>query len=133
LGVVRHGPDDDANTVVLHPTEFSMSSGTQDNGMTMHQNDTDVDAQSLLRLTQKFPPRYEHVLPLDFTITIRQAGRERLVLTTKDPAVLMGRLTSFPPKNDMYQLQNPVELVSPHDRSTTVATITQFPLKVGAL
>ncbi|MFE9454400.1 hypothetical protein [Streptomyces sp. NPDC006739] len=110
--------------------------------ITIEQNDVDVDAKSLLRLTQKFPPRYEQVMVLSFTMTIDQpdakngqtrAAREPLVLTTKNPAQLIGQLTQFPPKGDLYQLQNPVDLVLPDDPDTTIATIQKFPVKVGGL
>ncbi len=57
--------------------------------------------------------------------------REPLILTTKDPALLIGKLTQFPPKGDLYQLQNPVDLVLPDDADTTIATIEKFPVKVG--
>lgn len=70
------------------------------------------------------------------TITIDQpddARSEPLVLTTKDPALLIGKLTQFPPRGDLYQLQNPVDLVLPDDPDTTIATIQRFPVKVGGL
>ncbi|OPC77707.1 hypothetical protein B4N89_36025 [Embleya scabrispora] len=37
--------------------------------ITIEQNDIDVDAKILLKLTQKFPPRYEQVMVLSFTMT----------------------------------------------------------------
>ncbi|MEU2135473.1 hypothetical protein, partial [Streptomyces sp. NPDC018352] len=40
--------------------------------ITIEQNDIDVDAKSLLRLTQRFPPRFEQVMVLSFTMTIDQ-------------------------------------------------------------
>lgn len=102
--------------------------------ITIEQNDVDVDAKSLLRLTQNFPPRYEQTMVLSFTMTIDQPDRaEPLILTTKDPAVLIGNLTQFPPRGDLYQLQNPVDLVLPDDPDTTIATIQKFPVKVGGL
>ncbi|GGW13343.1 hypothetical protein GCM10018980_71890 [Streptomyces capoamus] len=38
--------------------------------ITIEQDDVDVDAKSLLKLSQKFPPRYEQVMVLSFTITM---------------------------------------------------------------
>lgn len=82
------------------------------------------------------------VLPVDLTITINHdpcrpeathALREPVILTTKDPAKLIGKLTQFPPRGDLYQLQNPVDLVMPDDPDTTIATIQKFPVKVGGL
>ncbi|MFF8029658.1 hypothetical protein ACFZDJ_53410 [Streptomyces sp. NPDC007896] len=40
--------------------------------ITIEQNDVDVDAKSLLRLSQKFPPKYEQIMVLSFTMTIDQ-------------------------------------------------------------
>ncbi|KAI8874368.1 hypothetical protein GQ42DRAFT_159843 [Ramicandelaber brevisporus] len=59
--------------------------------------------------------------------------REPLVLTTKNPAKLVGQLTQFPPRGDLYQLQSPVELVLPDEPETTIATIEKFPVKMGGL
>jgi hypothetical protein len=79
---------------------------------------------------------------LSFTMVIDQpdasnaharAGYEPLVLTTKDPAKLIGTLTQFPPRGDLYQLQNPVNLVDLENPNVTVATIEKFPVKVGGL
>jgi hypothetical protein len=68
-----------------------------------------LNAKSLLRLTQRFPPKYEQIMVLSFTMTIdqpadllRKAGirsskaYEPLILTTKDPVKLIGSLTQFP-------------------------------------
>lgn len=146
-------PDDPHNSVRLRVVGHRVSAelpGGDDRAsagtITIEQNDIDVDAKSLLRLTQKFPPQYEQIMVLSFTMTIdqpddllRRAGvrspkaYEPLVLTTKDPAVLKGILTQFPPRGDLYQLQNPVELVLPDDPDTVVATIERFPVKVGGL
>lgn len=38
--------------------------------ITIEQNDVDVDAKSLLKLTQRFPPRYEQIMVLSFTMVI---------------------------------------------------------------
>ncbi|MFC3452679.1 hypothetical protein [Amycolatopsis speibonae] len=146
-------PDDPVNSVRLrvvgHRVSAELPGGDgQDQGgtITIEQNDVDVDAKSLLRLTQRFPPRYEQVMVLSFTMTIdqpesllRRAGirsskaYEPLVLTTKDPALLVGKLTQFPPRGDLYRLQNPVDLVLPDDPDTIIATIQKFPVKVGGL
>jgi hypothetical protein len=94
-----------------------------------------------------FPAR--HVLPLKLNITFERASCgggadhfargsswrafEPLVLTTKDPAQLIGSLTQFPPKGDLYQLQNPVDLIDLENPDMAVATIQKFPVKVGGL
>ncbi|MFE6615555.1 hypothetical protein [Amycolatopsis sp. NPDC057786] len=92
----------------------------------------------MLRLTRKFPPRCQRSLQLGFTMIIDQPddlGRihEPLVLTTKDPAQLVGHLTQFPPSGDHYRLQNPVDLILPDEPDSTIATIQRFPVKVGGL
>lgn len=141
-----------ADTVVegglrLHGTETCGSGSHQTRAasggsITIEQNDVDVDPKSLLRLTQRFPPKYEQIMVLSFTMVIEQPeasnGRARtayqpLILTTKDPAKLIGKLTQFPPKGDLYQLQNPVDLVGLENPDTVVATIEKFPVKVGGL
>ncbi|MET8742083.1 hypothetical protein [Streptomyces sp. NPDC004728] len=68
-------------------------------------------------------------------MTIGQSGdgSEPLVLTTKDPMVLIGQLTQFLPRGDLYQLQNPVELVDPEDPAKVLAVIEKFPVEVGGL
>ncbi|CAO3568993.1 unnamed protein product [Mortierella alpina] len=139
---VEFNPDDPTNSRRLRIVGFRMSAELPDNGgtLTIEQNDIDVDAKSLLKLTQRFPPRYEQVTLLSFTLTIDQPDerslakrREPLVLTTKDPMKLIGQLTQFPPRGDLYQLQNPVDLVLPDDPDTTIATIQKFPVKIGGL
>jgi hypothetical protein len=133
-------PDDPINSVRLRVVGFKMTAEPPDRAdvgsITIEQNDVDVDAKSLLRLTQRFPPKYEQIMVLSFTMVIDQPqGRisEPLILTTKDPAKLIGSLTQFPPKGDLYQLQNPVDLVDLENPDTAVATIHKFPVKVGGL
>ena len=147
-------PEDPVNSVRLRVVGHKVSAelpedegGKRGGGtITIEQNDVDVDAKSLLRLTQQFPPMFEQTMVLSFTMTIdnpekylRGAGirtskaYEPLVLTTKDPGRLLGSLTQFPPKGDLYQLQNPIDLVLPDNPDRTIATIDRFPVKVGGL
>ncbi|MFB9689501.1 hypothetical protein [Amycolatopsis plumensis] len=141
---VEADPDDPLTSRRLQVSGMRFTGNLADGGgdgrarqggtITIEQNDVDVDAKSLLKLTQKFPPRYEQIMVLNFTMTIDQPDRaEPLVLTTKDPAKLIGQLTQFPPSGDIYQLQNPVDLVLPDNPDDTVATLQQFPVKVGGL
>ncbi|MFI8887004.1 hypothetical protein [Streptomyces sp. NPDC053813] len=98
------------------------------------QNDVDVDSPSILRMTQRFPPRYEFREVTSFTMTIdRPEDDEPIVLTTKDPMVLIGQLTQFPPRGDLFQLEKPVELVTEDDPTKVVAVIEKFPVKIGGL
>ncbi|KAF9570128.1 hypothetical protein EC968_002146 [Mortierella alpina] len=131
---VEVNPDDPINSRRLRIVGFKMSAELPENDgtLTIEQNDVDEDAKSLLKLTQRFPPRYEHVNLLSFTLTIDHPD-EPLVLITKDPMKLIGTLTQFPPKGDLYQLQNPVDLVLPDDPNTTLVTIQKFPVKIGGL
>ncbi|MDR3083336.1 MAG: hypothetical protein LBV60_20865 [Streptomyces sp.] len=41
--------------------------------ITIEQNDVDADAKSLLKLSQRFPPKFEQIMVLSFTMTIDQA------------------------------------------------------------
>lgn len=146
-------PNDPINSVRLRvvghkvSAELPSTHSSQGGGsITIEQNDVDVDAKSLLRLTQQFPPRFEQTMVLSFTMVIdqpqemlRMAGirsskaYEPLILTTKNPAQLVGQLTQFPPRGDLYQLQNPVDLIDLENPDVTVATIQKFPVKVGGL
>jgi len=147
-------PNDPVNSVRLRVVGHKVSAelpGAQSTGasggsITIEQNDVDVDPKSLLRIAQSFPPKFEQIMVLSFTMVVEQpqtmlamAGiksskaYEPLILTTKDPAQLIGSLTQFPPKGDLYQLQNPVDLIDLENPDTVVATIKQFPVKVGGL
>lgn len=146
-------PNDPINSVRLRvvghrvSAELPGAQSSQGGGsITIEQNDVDVDPKSLLRLTQRFPPKFEQIMVLSFTMVIDQPQQmlrlagirsskayEPLILTTKDPARLVGQLTQFPPRGDLYRLQNPVDLVDLENPDVTVATIQKFPVKVGGL
>ncbi|GAB3477467.1 twin-arginine translocation signal domain-containing protein [Amycolatopsis cihanbeyliensis] len=133
---VEADPYDPDRSVRLRTLEFKVTgklpddNGTEGGTITLEQNNPDADVQSRLRLTQGNPPRYEMVMVLSFTMTIDRPGSERLVLTTEDPARLFARLTQFPPQRDLYELENPVDLVLP---DTTIVTLRRFPVKVSGL
>ncbi|MER5789139.1 hypothetical protein [Streptomyces sp. NPDC001980] len=143
-GGIKHridvNPNDPINSVRMRVVGFKLSAELpSENGgrgsIVIEQNDIDVDAKSLLRMTQSFPPKYEHIMVLDFTMVIEQSGNgdEPLILTTKDSAKLVGNLTQYPPKGDMYQLVEPVNLVNLEDPDTVVATLQKLPVKIGGL
>ncbi|MET7899821.1 hypothetical protein [Streptomyces mirabilis] len=143
-GGIKHrvdvNPNDPINSVRMRTVGFKISAELPgENGdsgtITIEQNDVDVEAKSLLRMTQNFPPKYENIMVLDFTMVIQQPGNgsEPLILTTKDPAKLIGTLTQYPPRGDLYQLQNPVDLVDLENPDTVVATIQKLPVKIGGL
>ncbi|WP_205215191.1 hypothetical protein [Amycolatopsis albispora] len=135
---VEFNPEDPYNSVRLRVIGFRAAAElpeTEGGTVTLDQEDVDVDAKSLLTLKNRFPPRYEQTTVLNFTMTVDTGARthEPLVLTTKEPAQLIGRLTQFPPRGDLYRLQNPVDLVLPDNPDTTIATIERFPVKIGGL
>lgn len=71
--------------------------------VTIEQNDIDVDAKSTLRMTQQFPPKYEHRDTLNFTMIFDPPEGEPMVTITKEPMVLIGQLTQCPPRGDLHQ------------------------------
>lgn len=144
-GGIKHrvdvNPNDPINSVRMRTVGFKISAelpsanGDGAGTITIEQNDVDVDPQSLLRIAQSFPPKYESTMILPFTMVIEQPGNGDgpLILTTKDPAKLIGHLTQYPPKGDLYQLQSPVELVDLENPDITVATLQKLPVKIGGL
>jgi hypothetical protein len=133
-------PDPLTPSALATPTGFKLSGqqvAPDDGPITIEQSDIDVDAKSVLKRTQIFPPRYEQivVLPLNVIIDRPEAlGEEALVLTTKEPAMFVGQLTQFPPRGDLYLLQNPIEFAAlDDDPNTTSATIQKLPVKVGGI
>ncbi|MEU2288986.1 hypothetical protein ABZ614_45130 [Streptomyces sp. NPDC013178] len=144
-GGIKHrvdvNPDDPDRSIRMRVIGHRMSADLPDEDggsggtLTIEQNDVDVDAPSTLRLIKQFPLRYEHLSVMTFTMTIDQPGNgnEPLVLTNREPMVLIGRLTQYPPRGDLYQLQKPVELVDPADPDKVIAVIEKFPVRVGGL
>ncbi|WP_166677835.1 twin-arginine translocation signal domain-containing protein [Amycolatopsis arida] len=120
---------------------------TQDHSLgqiTIEQSDTEDTPDSLLKMVSQTPPRWEQTMFLDFTMTIENpppdlpGGRrshtpEPLVLSTKEPAKLIGELDNFPPKGEPYQLANPIQLVLPDNPEQTIASVDKFPVKVSEL
>ncbi|MFF1354068.1 hypothetical protein [Streptomyces sp. NPDC058297] len=144
-GGIKHridvNPDDPMNSVRMRTVGHKMSAelpgenGTGGGTITIEQNDVDVDAPTTLRVTQQFPPKFEFREVSTFTMTIDQPGNGGgpLILTTKEPMVLIGQLTQYPPRGDLYTLQKPVELVDLDDLDKVLAVLEKFPVKVGGL
>ncbi|MEU4767965.1 hypothetical protein AB0H12_32420 [Actinosynnema sp. NPDC023794] len=149
---VEVNPQEPLNSVRLRVVGHKISAelpvnGTEDaTTVTIEQNDIDIDAKSVLRLVSKFPPKFEQLMVLSFTMTIdnpgavlRSAGieatvpSEPLVLSTKNPVQLVSKLAKFPPRGDLYKLRDPMELVLPDNPDTTIVKIDSFPVKVGGL
>ncbi|MGO1051209.1 hypothetical protein [Crossiella sp. CA198] len=112
--------------------------------VTIEQND--VDAKSTLTLTDRSTNAFSLRLSLSFTMTIDQpddfrrmsgsgAGRiyEPLVLTTKEPQILVGTIYNFPPKGAYLRQLSPVDLVLPDDPDTVLAQIERFPVKASRI
>ncbi|MFI6156747.1 hypothetical protein ACIBCA_29165 [Kitasatospora sp. NPDC051170] len=135
---VDPNPQDPMNSVRLRITGFRMSAefpganGEPGGTVTLEQNDPDVDTLSRLRLIQQFPPQYEHRAVIPFAATFDIAGKP-VILTPKEPMVWVAKLTQFPPRGDIYQLEQPVDLVDPEKPDTVVARIMKFPVKSGGL
>ncbi|MFI1767559.1 hypothetical protein ACH41H_36690 [Streptomyces sp. NPDC020800] len=144
-GGIKHrvdvNPNDPINSVRMRTighkvtAELPGEDGKDGGTITIEQNDVDVDSPSILRLTQQFPPKYEFREVSTFSMTIDQPGNGDgpLVLITKEPMVLVGQLTQYPPRGDLYRLEKPVELVDPEDATKVLAVIEKFPVKVGGL
>lgn len=127
-------PYDPFNSVRLRTVGFRVSGESEGLGsVTFEQNDVDVDAPSTLRLTQRFPPKFEERDMINFSADIEEPGGKSIVLQSKEPMVLIASLTQYPAKGDRYQLQQPVELVNPEHSDTVVARLTAFPSKRGGL
>ncbi|MEU7429015.1 hypothetical protein [Streptomyces sp. NPDC040750] len=135
-------PNDPNSSVRLRLVGFKMTAelpGALDDqrgggDITIKQSDVDVAEVGLLTLTQESPPRYECALMMSpLTMIVNQPGSELLVLSTKDTFRLHGRLTKYPPRGDLFQLQDPVDFVDPDSPDTVVATIQKFPVKVASL
>ncbi|GAB3652866.1 hypothetical protein [Glycomyces tarimensis] len=113
----------------------------QDQGLgeiTIEQGDFETTPESLVKMISQSPPKWEQTMFLDFTMTIERPPetaaeqvREPLVLSTKEPGKLIGQLDNFPPKGEIYQLENPIKLVIPDNPEETIAQIDKFPVKVG--
>ncbi|WP_157620829.1 hypothetical protein [Saccharothrix sp. NRRL B-16348] len=152
---VEINPNEPLNSVRLRVVGHKVSAelpaddslgGSKPTTITIEQNDMDIDAKSVLRLISKFPPKFEQLMVLSFTMTIDNPGAvlqnagiqatvpdEPLVLSTKNPVQLTSKLTKFPPKGDLYKLTDPIELVLPDNPDTTIVRIDQFPVNVGKL
>ncbi|WP_432029647.1 hypothetical protein [Streptomyces sp. 1222.5] len=133
-------PGDPHTGVRLRLVGFRMSAqlldGEGEGGtITFEQADIDVDAASLLKQTQQFPPRYQCRLVMDpCTMTIDQPGSEPLVLMSKGKFVLVAQLTQYPPpRGDLFQLENPVDFIEVDKPDVVVGQLQKFPVKVGGL
>ncbi|MFF9645852.1 hypothetical protein [Kitasatospora aureofaciens] len=134
-------PDDPSNSVRLRLVGLKYTAeipeeadGDGGGTVTFEQNDVDVDARGLLKLTQQFPPQYECSLDLrTCALTIDRPGSEPLVLTPRGEATMSAKLTQYPPRGDLFQLKAPVEFVDPAKPDDIAAVLQKFPAKSGGL
>ncbi|KAG0250820.1 hypothetical protein BGZ95_007073 [Linnemannia exigua] len=131
-------PDEVNNSRLLRVLGLDLSAAISDDEgggtITIEEDSVDVDPKSYLRLTQSIPRKLEHVDELSFKVTINMQENGSLSvreLRTKVPLRLTATITQFPPKGDLYQLQDPVDLILINDPDTVVATIQKFPVKIG--
>ncbi|MFJ9818720.1 hypothetical protein ACIRU3_26390 [Streptomyces sp. NPDC101151] len=82
----------------------------------LEQSDSGDDPASRVRLIQQNPPEYEHRRVVSLTATIDCPEQDKVTLVSKQPPVLLGRPTRFPPQGDYYKLENPVDFVHPDHR-----------------
>lgn len=80
-----------------------------------------------LKITVENPPEglRERVAP-------RSAQREPLVLTTKNPTRMLGKLDDFPPRGAQYELQDPIEPATENDQET-VGRVLGVPAEIDVL
>ncbi|MFD8599853.1 hypothetical protein ACFV1L_33085 [Kitasatospora sp. NPDC059646] len=126
-------PDDPARSVRMRLTGLKYSGEIPGDTVTLELDGSDADPKGLLTQTQKFPPKFEHRVDLSTcTLTFARPG-STLVLTPKGDAVLVARLSQFPPRGDLYELAAPVEFVDPAMPDSIAAVLEKFPAKVGGL
>lgn len=136
---IEESHDPTGQSVLATPSGFKLSGQVEQSGGGITIEQDSVNANSLLKLTQQYPPKYEQIMALNFTVVIdlpQESAAEQsepLVLTTKNPSRFVGNPTQFPPQGDVYKLQNPIDLVVPDDPDQDIGTIDKFPLKIGSL
>jgi hypothetical protein len=132
-------PDDPTNSVRLRLVGLRISgepSGTVANlaGMTIEQGDIDVDAPSRLRITQRFPLKYEvtEVFPDLYLSLDLLGGAAPLTLQSMNPMVLRAAVTQFPPRSDSFTLEAPVQFALA-DSHVPLVILQKMTAKQGAL
>ncbi|WP_155893797.1 hypothetical protein [Cystobacter fuscus] len=96
--------------------------------------DVDTTPLSLLELVGHLPPTFRQTTFLDLQVTIEKppGGGPPLVLSnTKTFTLINDRLTVFPPRGSVYQLQQPVDLAPVGAPNQVVAQILAFPITMS--
>ncbi|KAG0085186.1 hypothetical protein BGZ93_000567 [Podila epicladia] len=99
--------------------------------VTIELNNIDSDAGSTSMLLQISPLEFKHINVISVKLTVNENGAEKLVLTSKEPMVLTGMTTRYPPRGDLYGLEKTVEFVSLDDPDTVAAVLETLTAKRG--
>lgn len=131
----------DPSSVQTKLSEFHLTSPAKQGGVTIAIEPTTRNGkdQSVLRHNRSRSPMFEHELRVPLTITVGNPEalglpahtEESLTLTAEDPAILVGKLSAFPPKGARYRLEDATELSLPGQPTIAVATIVRFPVRVN--
>lgn len=127
---------DPSNSVATRVTGFNVSAKSDADSevasVDLEQSDRTAP-DGTLTLTQELPPKFQHreYIPLKATFTDHD-GTDT-VLESKEPMVLLGSLTQFPPRGELYRLEKPVDFVDPAHPDSVVATLEKFPVRRGGL
>lgn len=132
----------DPSSVRTRVNEFYLTSPEDKGAVTVAVSPIahNVKDQSVLRLAKTASPKFHHTLKLALTVTVgnpRALGLpaetdEPLVLTVREPAELLGKLTGFPAAGSAYKLDGPTPLSLPGQPKNDIASILKFPLKLEA-
>jgi hypothetical protein len=130
----------DPSSVQTKVTEFYLTSPAKQGGVTIAIEPANRNAKdrSVLRHNRSESPKFEHTLKVGLNITVRYPEvlglpadtEEPLTLKAEDAAVLIGKLSGFPPRSARYKLKDVAELSLPGQPGSDLATIVRFPLKV---
>ncbi len=101
--------------------------------VTISQADVDTTPLSLLELINNSPPVFRNTMFLDWTVSVEKppgGGPPAVWANTKPATLLNNNLNSFPPRGEVFQLQQPVDLAPVGDPNQVVAQLQQFWLTV---
>jgi hypothetical protein len=101
--------------------------------ITISQADIDVTPLSLLEIIHNGPTVFRNTMFLDWTVTVEKppGGGPSLVFSnTKTVTLINDNLVNFPPRGDVFQLQEPIDLAPVGTPGQVVARLLQLPLTV---
>lgn len=124
-------------SVEAKPSDLRLTTkAAQTHAITVEQDNAIVDEKSVLKLVKAKPVKLAHVMVLDLRFTVTMVAtpaeaEQTRVFDLKMPAYLKAELKSFPPKNQAYSLQEPVELVAESGAATPSTVLTGFDVIVN--